>query len=94
MQVTLHALEVVNPTEQQLSNGARRSTVGSLAFRRFGEVRDMSGVNCVPTLITWYLSLSIPQPAWIPKDSHDITALAKNVGICTERGIHVVDPTK
>ena len=39
-------------------------------------------------------SFLLSQPVWIPKDSHDITALAKNIGICTERGIHVVDPTK
>ncbi|KAH8099970.1 hypothetical protein BXZ70DRAFT_1024921 [Cristinia sonorae] len=33
------------------------------------------------------------QPVAIPKDSHDITALHKHIGICTERGIQMADPT-
>ncbi|KAI0694624.1 hypothetical protein BC835DRAFT_1274268 [Cytidiella melzeri] len=34
------------------------------------------------------------EPAWIPKDSHDITSLHKSIGVCAERGIHILDPTK
>lgn len=33
-------------------------------------------------------------PVWIPKDSHDITSLHKSIGVCAERGIHILDPTK
>ena len=37
---------------------------------------------------------SFGEPSWIPKDSHDIVALHKSIGVCAERGIHVLDPTK
>ncbi|KAI0752263.1 hypothetical protein BC629DRAFT_1297111 [Irpex lacteus] len=33
------------------------------------------------------------EPTWIPKDSHDITSLHKSLGVCGERGIHILDPT-
>ncbi|GJE88623.1 RhoGEF/DH domain-containing protein [Phanerochaete sordida] len=36
---------------------------------------------------------SFGEPTWIPKDSHDIVALHKTIGVCAERGIHVFDPT-
>ncbi|KAI0091299.1 hypothetical protein BDY19DRAFT_1033671 [Irpex rosettiformis] len=68
MQVTLHSMEVVNPTN--LTTSLRRSVSGATSFRQFAE------------------------PAWIPKDSHDITSLHKSIGVCAERGIHILDPTK
>lgn len=30
----------------------------------------------------------------MPKDAYDITILTKTIGICTEKGIVVADPTK
>ena len=34
------------------------------------------------------------QPFTVPKDAHDITFLTRTIGICTEKGVVVVDPTK
>lgn len=33
------------------------------------------------------------EPVSIPKDLHDITTLHKHIGLCTERGIQMADPT-
>ncbi|KAI0342848.1 hypothetical protein BDW22DRAFT_1357379 [Trametopsis cervina] len=33
------------------------------------------------------------EPTWIPKDSHNITSLNRSIGVCAERGIHIIDPT-
>ncbi|TCD69356.1 hypothetical protein EIP91_007912 [Steccherinum ochraceum] len=65
LQVSLHALSVVHPSEINLNPNQRTPS----SFRVFGE------------------------PASISKDVHDITALHRHIGICTERGIQMADPT-
>ncbi|KAI0784605.1 hypothetical protein C8Q75DRAFT_779589 [Abortiporus biennis] len=32
------------------------------------------------------------EPVTIPKDSHSVTSLHRNIGVSTERGVHIIDP--
>jgi hypothetical protein len=39
-------------------------------------------------------SLTFRKPGFVPRDAFDVTALTKNIAICTQDGIVIADPTK
>ncbi len=41
-----------------------------------------------------YKLLTTFQAGYVPKDAYEITPLVKTVGICTDDGIVILDPTK
>lgn len=81
MQVTLHALELVNT-----DSGATRGSQAA-PFRSFGEVSTS-------LFIPPRADSTSTQPLSLPKDAHDLTPLVKTVAVCGERGMLIVDPTK
>jgi hypothetical protein len=88
LQVTIYALEVILPNEMQPQG--RRRYEGSLSFRSFGDVCSTLTAAIDSSLMSRYC----PQPFTVPKDAYDVTILTKTIGICTEKGIVVGDPTK
>ena len=85
LQVTVYALEVVLPHEARTQARRREK---SLSFRSFGDVRNSPAASGFSRL------RSYPQPFTVPKDAYDITLLTRTIGICTEKGVVVADPTK
>ena len=86
--MTVYALEVILPNEMHPQG--RRRHEGSLSFRSFGDVCSTLTAAIGFSLMPRYCS----QPFTVPKDAYDVTILTKTIGICTEKGIVVADPTK
>lgn len=64
------------------------------SFRPYGEVSDILGYLCYHTMHNGVSLNRRFKTGYIPKDAHDIVALAKMIGICTSEGIVTLDPTK
>ena len=54
----------------------------------------MCAAHQLPPLSIFLISPFNLQSFTVPKDAYDVTLLTRTIGICTEKGIVVADPTK
>lgn len=85
----MNVVEVIDTSEATLAPRRTVSTTPTRGYRPFGEVcvfLDVAGDG--------YTHIYKLKPGFIPKDAYNVTPLNKMIGICTNDGIVIADPTK